>query len=777
MEKRARDVPNLEDEPDPKRRRHAELDDEEEEEKEEEKHLQVDQEEQKDGDEPSLSLDEAIDLWRIVHKAAIPTDPSVEDLEERMDIWRAALKSSDADDLENTTLNRMKRLYPLIEETPRGLQMMITTMGNYIFRLSELRKAFDKIGIFGEDPTSHPLSIELDALGNIIRDTYDIRRGFLSQRFANNPGMLQALPYSLPQLENLRKPVDQKDRTPHDSVKVLDFIFNYVSEKNYRFFQDSFYKAIYDTRIDPVTGNSTLFYTYAWKRVKRVSTIVQECYFPKKDNPQIYEIVTRCHESIEKNIKSQFEEGRDPRVVKLNKRDGSWSFKNGIYIGIENRFYTWERLQVQQLPSDFATIQYFPIIFEKEKYDMQIWNKVFTWEEEEEIAAREAEQEHKKHQSYPSFENNDNAIDEDYLGDIDAAPQQEPQEPGRFSDMPVLADDELDAAEAEARRFINEFEWFKIKTPNIDQIFNTQKLSKEVQAWVWILLGRLLFANGDHDQWQVMPFFQGIAGSGKSTLLKLIHMLFDPKDVGIVKNTYEQVFGAQSLYKKKVILGMDVGKNLRLDQAELQSWISAEQCIVSIKNKEAVMIDAWTAPIAFSGNNLPNWKDNAGSISRRFIIIEFNYPVKKTDAKLEDKIRSNLGAIIKKMVMAYMSAVRLYSDVGLWSVLPKEFHDAANRLRKTTNALFAFVSSKHVETNKNDNGQRKGRGERFISFDDFEDAFKAFCQDKNYAIHKLTHAYTCDVFSRFDITENNNYTPPFSEGSGHFLIGCDLSSD
>jgi hypothetical protein len=54
-----------------------------------------------------------------------------------------------------------------------------------------------------------------------------------------------------------------------------------------------------------------------------------------------------------------------------------------------------------------------------------------------------------------------------------------------------------------------------IPTPYFDSIMDYQGWEPEVKAWMYILMGRLLYDLGELDAWQVIPFAKGAASSGK----------------------------------------------------------------------------------------------------------------------------------------------------------------------------------------------------------------------------------------------------------------------
>lgn len=45
------------------------------------------------------------------------------------------------------------------------------------------------------------------------------------------------------------------------------------------------------------------------------------------------------------------------------------------------------------------------------------------------------------------------------------------------------------------------------------------------------------------DDWQILPFFKGLANTGKSLLLNYLREFYEDHDVGIISNIIEKQFG------------------------------------------------------------------------------------------------------------------------------------------------------------------------------------------------------------------------------------------
>ena len=75
----------------------------------------------------------------------------------------------------------------------------------------------------------------------------------------------------------------------------------------------------------------------------------------------------------------------------------------------------------------------------------------------------------------------------------------------------------------------------------------------------------------------------------------------------------------------------EIKADLALEQAEFQSIVSGESVSVAVKNKTAASM-VWTVPGVLAGNEVPNWKDNSGSVLRR--ILAWNFTKQAMNNKL-----------------------------------------------------------------------------------------------------------------------------------------------
>jgi hypothetical protein len=204
-------------------------------------------------------------------------------------------------------------------------------------------------------------------------------------------------------------------------------------------------------------------------------------------------------------------------------------------------------------------------------------------------------------------------------------------------------------------------------------------------------MGRLCFEVNELDGWQVIPFLKGIARSGKSTLItKVARKFYECEDVATLSNNIEKKFGLQSIYKGFMFISPEIKGDLQLEQAEFQSLVSGEDVSVARKNETALSFQ-WKTPGILGGNEVPNWKDNSGSVLRRLATWNFGRQVMDADPHLDVKLEAEIPAILCKCLRAYLDYSNKYSDQDIWNVLPKYFKDIRGTHRLENGILMSHI--------------------------------------------------------------------------------------
>lgn len=146
-----------------------------------------------------------------------------------------------------------------------------------------------------------------------------------------------------------------------------------------------------------------------------------------------------------------------------------------------------------------------------------------------------------------------------------------------------------------------------------------------------------------------------------------------------------------------MFIAPEVKGDLCLEQAEFQSMVSGEDVSIAQKYEKARSVE-WKTPGILGGNEVPNWKDNSGSVLRRLLTFNFGKQVKDADPHLDEKLDAEIPVILLKCVKGYLEYSQKYSDQNIWNVVPKYFKGIQNQVAMVTNSLQNFCPQKRFIT-------------------------------------------------------------------------------
>ena len=174
----------------------------------------------------------------------------------------------------------------------------------------------------------------------------------------------------------------------------------------------------------------------------------------------------------------------------------------------------------------------------------------------------------------------------------------------------------------------------------------------------------------------------------------------------------------------------------------------------------------WNVPGILAGNEVPNWKDNSGSVLRRLLTWNFGRQVMEADPKLDDKLEIEIPAILCKCVKAYLEASRKYNAQDIWNVVPQYFKTVQTQVAMITNTLQHFLASEKVRYGKDLCCPQKL----------FVHVFNQHCQENNLGKPKFNPDFYAGPFSSREIevrTETRMYKEK-SYAAQPFIFGMDI---
>jgi len=328
--------------------------------------------------------------------------------------------------------------------------------------------------------------------------------------------------------------------------------------------------------------------------------------------------------------------------------------------------------------------------------------------------------------------------------------------------------------------------WDEIPTPALDKIMRHQMWHvsindddrgveggcEEVIFWFFVAIGRWMHPVGT-DSWQMMPFFKGIGNTGKSSVLKNVLGTIYPKNLcEVISNEVEKGFGLEALKDCLSWYAPDIKENFNLSQTDLQSMISGEAVSIRRKHKIAETM-IWTAPGWCSGNKLPHYNDNAGSVSRRWLVWEWMRIVLAPDNELEKMLVAETPNIILKANKAYGEALRLHGKKGIWTegVLPEYFHRTKEHVQDATNALSQMLHAPEYLAFDRD---------AYMPLSDLGDLYKDFCRTHNVTPERWQADFYQTTLQVHGLLVSRRCRKPYPRPDGEskcrtYVIGCDRS--
>lgn len=245
--------------------------------------------------------------------------------------------------------------------------------------------------------------------------------------------------------------------------------------------------------------------------------------------------------------------------------------------------------------------------------------------------------------------------------------------------------------------WLEEDDPMKIATPTLDKCMDTQRWSEDVKRWFLVMTGRLLYKTKELDDWQVVLFLKGNAGTGKSLLLEFIRTIYNPDDVAYIQNNVESKFGLSDTAGKYVAICDDIKKDFKMDQSDFQNAVSGITLSMPVKHSAPIK-RAYDTPMIMSGNELPGFQDNMGSVARRILAFLFAFVVKQPDSRMQKWLDEERAAFICKANRTYRNMLRRYPNLGsVWKVLPEELQKIREETASNRNALQGAIHSDEIQ--------------------------------------------------------------------------------
>ena len=540
----------------------------------------------------------------------------------------------------------------------------------------------------------------------------------------------------------------------------------------------------FETRVREIPG-ATPIKSRAWKPIHEHdlyrgrlsdSTIASWVHLRcSKDGPGGIETWYQYTKSDARSIAEQLEHGFDNEMPRLRVERLKWSFYNGVFDGESCRFFAWGTPALTAL-GDFVATKFVPIWFDEDAIFSEILGQPMDLPDRPE------------HARFGNYIENRRCI---ACGTCEDRHRFNCETPDFVLEC-VHCDREED--ECTCDQFdpyrLRDDSWMNIKTPIFDSILRFQRLGdaeneRDVWKWLLIYMGRLFHPiSSKNDDWQVCLLIKGMANTGKSTLGEWVMQWFLRSQIGTLSNNVQEQFGLETITnadgtQKQLVVCLETKGDFKLSQTELQSIITGESVSVIRKGMRPIDISRWEAPMFLLGNEIPGidpgnafrsgYKDNSGSLSRRFIIVEFTRELADDlkDGALGKRLLHREGAaLLAKCLLGYKCAKERYGALSTWGkdpitrlpIMPACFHANRTKMRLMTNSLEAFLNN---PTTAEDS--LSFRSDAYISSQDFIQCWRAKCTELSFATNtRWTEDLYCGPFARYKlkvVREERLYPP------------------
>jgi hypothetical protein len=184
--------------------------------------------------------------------------------------------------------------------------------------------------------------------------------------------------------------------------------------------------------------------------------------------------------------------------------------------------------------------------------------------------------------------------------------------------------------------------------------------------------------------------------AGKSLLLKyVIHKLYEERDVGVVNNQSEKIFGLSSIADKFVWYCPEVKDDMNLDQSMFQSLVAGDSVSVARKYQTATATTVTSHGWLAGNSGYPKcWNDPSGALRRRVAVFPFDYPVVTVDTKLGSKLEEELPQIILAAIRTYHRLLRELGSLSFDGLAIPDFVRSGNRLMTRLDPLRGYIEGR-----------------------------------------------------------------------------------
>jgi phage/plasmid-associated DNA primase len=138
---------------------------------------------------------------------------------------------------------------------------------------------------------------------------------------------------------------------------------------------------------------------------------------------------------------------------------------------------------------------------------------------------------------------------------------------------------------------------------------------------------------------------------------------------------------------------------------------------------------SWKVPGIMAGNEVPGWKDAAGSITCRILLFHFSKAVAAMDTSLGQKLRDEIPMLLVKCNNAYLDRLCKVGARTIWDAVPYYFKDTQRHMHACVDSLWEFLNS----------GKLAFGADMYMPWIEFVSVYKEYCK---------THGLLCITLNK-----------------------------
>jgi hypothetical protein len=245
----------------------------------------------------------------------------------------------------------------------------------------------------------------------------------------------------------------------------------------------------------------------------------------------------------------------------------------------------------------------------------------------------------------------------------------------------------------------------ELPTPQLDQIFSTQRFDFETRFWILFYMGRLFFRIGIDDNYQIGLLLRGVARSGKSLLIHIMTSFFPSNNVCMLESRREAIFGNEVLLDCFLWVMQELqeerGGKVSFCWAFWKMLIEGSEVTIPRKNLIALKCKIEAHGITATNSSYLGDSSDQGSRDRRQATFGFYYIPNTIIADLGQKITNSpeILNILRKCVVHYLYGREYISAIysgDIWKAMPMSVVRERQLTIMASNAMYQFIMQSSI---------------------------------------------------------------------------------